>query len=61
MRISNLRPWLGLVLVMLVARDRKVMGDQTIGPLLTTLGWMATVGMFIALAGLAYTTFFAPS
>ena len=50
-----------LVLVMLVARDRKVMGDQTIGPLLTTLGWMATVGMFIALAGLAYTTFFAPS
>lgn len=50
-----------LVLVMLVARDRKVMGDQTIGPVLTTLGWLATVGMVIALAGLAYTTFFAPS
>lgn len=50
-----------LVLVMLVARDRRVMGDQTIGPLLTTLGWIATVGMFLALAGLAYTTFFAPS
>lgn len=50
-----------LVLVMLVARDRKVMGDQTIGPLLTTLGWIATAGMFIALAGLVYTTFFAPS
>ena len=50
-----------LVLVMLVARDRRVMGDQTIGPLLTTLGWLATIGMFLALAGLAYTTFFAPS
>ncbi|HEY8657227.1 MAG TPA: divalent metal cation transporter [Candidatus Limnocylindria bacterium] len=50
-----------LVLVMLVARDRRVMGDQTIGPLLTTLGWIATIGMFLALAGLAYTTFFAPS
>ncbi len=50
-----------LVLVMLVARDPKVMGDQTIGPLLTTLGWLATAGMFLALAGLAYATFFAPS
>ena len=48
-----------LVLVMLVARDRKVMGDQTIGPVLTTLGWLATTAMFLALAGLAYTTFFA--
>ena len=48
-----------LVLVMLVARDRKVMGDQTIGPVLTTLGWLATAGMFLALAGLVYTTFFA--
>jgi len=48
-----------LVLVMLVARDRTVMGDQTIGPVLTILGWLATVGMFLALAGLAYTTFFA--
>ena len=50
-----------LVLVMLVARDRRVMGEQTIGPLLTTLGWLATTGMFLALAGLAYTTFFAPT
>ncbi len=45
-----------LVLVMLAARNPKVMGDQTIGPLLTTLGWIATLGMFLALAGLAYTT-----
>lgn len=45
-----------LVLVMFAARDRRVMGDQTIGPVLTTLGWLATVGMFLAAAGLAYTT-----
>jgi Mn2+/Fe2+ NRAMP family transporter len=45
-----------LVLVMLAARNPKIMGKQTIGPLLTTLGWIATVGMFLALAGLAYTT-----
>ncbi len=49
-----------LVMVMLAARNPKVMGDQTIGPVLTTLGWVATVGMFLALAGLAYTTFLAP-
>ena len=48
-----------LILVMLVARDPKVMGDRTIGPVLTTLGWLATAGMFLALAGLAYTTLFA--
>jgi len=47
-----------LVLVMLAARNPKVMSDQTIGPLLTTLGWIATAGMFVALAGLAYTTVF---
>jgi len=45
-----------LVLVMLAARNPKVMGKQTIGPLLTTFGWLATIGMFLALAGLAYTT-----
>lgn len=45
-----------LVLVMLAARDRKVMGDKRIGPLLTTLGWVATAGMFIALGGLFYTS-----
>ena len=49
-----------LVLVMLAARNSKVMGDQTTGPLLTTLGWLATIGMFLALAGLAYTTFIVP-
>ncbi len=48
-----------LVMVMLAARNPKVMGKQTIGPVLTILGWAATVGMFIALAGLVYTTFFA--
>jgi NRAMP (natural resistance-associated macrophage protein)-like metal ion transporter len=45
-----------LVLVMLAARNTKVMGRQTIGPVATVLGWVATVGMFLALAGLAYAT-----
>ena len=45
-----------LVLVMRAARNPRVMGEQTIGPLLTTLGWLATAGMFVALAGLAYTS-----
>jgi NRAMP (natural resistance-associated macrophage protein)-like metal ion transporter len=49
-----------LVMVMLAARNPKVMGDLTIGPVLSALGWVATVGMFLALAGLAYTTFVAP-
>jgi Mn2+/Fe2+ NRAMP family transporter len=48
-----------LVLVMLAARNPKVMGRQTIGPLLTFLGWLATAVMFLALAGLAFTTSFA--
>lgn len=50
-----------LVMVMLAARNPKVMGKQTIGPLLTSLGWVATVGMFLAILGLAYTTFVAPA
>ncbi|HEX6060803.1 MAG TPA: divalent metal cation transporter [Candidatus Limnocylindria bacterium] len=48
-----------LVVVMRAARNPKVMGKQTIGPVLTVLGWLATIGMFLALAGLAYTTLFA--
>ena len=50
-----------LVMVMLAARNQKVMAKQTIGPLLTVLGWAATAGMFLALVGLAYTTFLAPA
>ena len=50
-----------LVMVMLAARNPNVMGRQTIGPLLTVLGWIATAAMFLALAGLAYVTFFAPA
>ena len=46
-----------LVMIMLAACNPKVMHGQTIGPVLTTLGWMATVAMFLALVGLAYTTF----
>jgi NRAMP (natural resistance-associated macrophage protein)-like metal ion transporter len=44
-----------LVLLMLAARDRRVMGDQRLGPVLTILGWIATVGMWLALAALVVT------
>jgi Mn2+/Fe2+ NRAMP family transporter len=46
-----------LVLIMLAARNPKVMGQQTIGPVLTTLGWIVTIAMFAALVGLALTAF----
>jgi len=42
---------------MLVARNKKVMGQQTIGPVLTVLGWTVTIAMFAALVGLAITSF----
>jgi NRAMP (natural resistance-associated macrophage protein)-like metal ion transporter len=45
-----------LVLIMLAARNRKVMGGQMIGPVLTALGWTVTIAMFAALAGLALTS-----
>lgn len=45
-----------LLVIMLAARSEKVMGRQTIGPVLTVLGWMVTVAMFAALVGLALTS-----
>jgi len=45
-----------LVVIMLAARNKRVMGDQTIGPVLTVLGWVVTAAMFAALAGLAFTS-----
>jgi NRAMP (natural resistance-associated macrophage protein)-like metal ion transporter len=45
-----------LVVIMLAARNKKVMGDQKIGPVLTALGWIVTVAMFVALIGLALTS-----
>ena len=45
-----------LVVIMLAARNKRVMGDQTIGPVLTALGWIVTIAMFTALAGLALTS-----
>jgi NRAMP (natural resistance-associated macrophage protein)-like metal ion transporter len=45
-----------LVVIMLAARNKKVMGRQTIGPVLTSLGWIVTVAMFAALVGLALTS-----
>jgi len=46
-----------LVVIMLAARNKKVMGRQTIGPVLTALGWIVTLAMFAALVGLALTSF----
>jgi NRAMP (natural resistance-associated macrophage protein)-like metal ion transporter len=46
-----------LVVIMLAARNTKVMGRQTIGPVLTALGWAVTIAMFAALVGLAITSF----
>jgi NRAMP (natural resistance-associated macrophage protein)-like metal ion transporter len=46
-----------LVVIMLAARNKKVMGRQTIGPVLTGLGWIVTIAMFAALVGLALTSF----
>lgn len=46
-----------LVIILLTARNRRVMGRQRIGPLLTVLGWAAAVAMFAALIGLGVTTF----
>lgn len=45
-----------LVVILLTARNRRVMGKQRIGPLLTVLGWAAAAAMFAALIGLGYTT-----
>jgi NRAMP (natural resistance-associated macrophage protein)-like metal ion transporter len=46
-----------LVVIMLAARNKKVMGRQTIGPVLTALGWIVTIAMFAALVGLAISSF----
>jgi len=46
-----------LVVIMLAARNKKVMGRQTVGPVLTALGWITTLAMFAALIGLALTSF----
>ena len=45
-----------LVVIMLAARNKKVMGRQTIGPVLTSLGWIVTLAMFAALVGLTLTS-----
>jgi NRAMP (natural resistance-associated macrophage protein)-like metal ion transporter len=45
-----------LVVIMLAARNKKVMGEQAIGPVLTALGWIVTLAMFAALAGLVLTS-----
>ena len=46
-----------LVIIMLAARNKRVMGRHTIGRVLTMLGWTVTIAMFAALIGLAVTSF----
>ena len=45
-----------LVLVMLVANNRSIMGDRTNGRLLNTLGWATTIVMGLAAVALIVTT-----
>ena len=45
-----------LVLIMLVANNRKIMGKRTNGRLTNTLGWAAAAIMFAAAAVLVITT-----
>jgi NRAMP (natural resistance-associated macrophage protein)-like metal ion transporter len=44
-----------LVLIMLVANNRKIMGDRTNGGWLNILGWAATIAMFAAAIGMLLT------
>lgn len=46
-----------LVVIMLAARSRTVMGGQRIGPTLTILGWAATAAMWLALVALVASAF----
>jgi len=48
-----------LVLLMRSARNRSIMGDHSIGPLLTILGWIVTVAMVLNVVALAYTSLIA--
>jgi Mn2+/Fe2+ NRAMP family transporter len=43
-----------LVLIMLVANNRKIMGKRTNGAPLNVLGWLATLAMFAAAIGLVW-------
>jgi NRAMP (natural resistance-associated macrophage protein)-like metal ion transporter len=44
-----------LVLIMLVANNRRIMGERANGPGLNVLGWLATIAMFAAAIGLVIT------
>lgn len=44
-----------LVIIMLIANNRAIMGDRVNGPLTNALGWAATIMMFAAAIGLALT------
>jgi Mn2+/Fe2+ NRAMP family transporter len=44
-----------LIVIMLIANNKKVMGDQTNGVWMNILGWATTVLMFAAAVGLVLT------
>jgi NRAMP (natural resistance-associated macrophage protein)-like metal ion transporter len=44
-----------LIVIMLIANNKKVMGKQVNGPWMNTLGWVTTLMMFAAAAGLVLT------
>jgi Mn2+/Fe2+ NRAMP family transporter len=44
-----------MVILMIMTARRRVMGEFTIGPILKTLGWTATVAMFASVVGMVIT------
>jgi Mn2+/Fe2+ NRAMP family transporter len=44
-----------LLLIMLVANNRRIMGDRANGPFLNVLGWLATAAMIAAAIALVFT------
>ena len=44
-----------LIVIMLIANNREVMGKRTNGPILNVLGWTTTIAMFAAAIGLVWT------
>ena len=46
-----------MLLIMLMTNNRKIMGNRVNGPAINILGWITTVAIFAATAGLVYTWF----
>lgn len=48
-----------LIMIMLIAGSKKIMGQRANGPVSSTLGWLATAAMTLAAAALIFSGFFA--